>query len=348
MKRKGATQDDFDKLVFSMPRNMGAMVEEFTHNKQRYERDAANNRQEGLAASSNAELAKNPAAGLDALKVSVEQLAASIAGPTVQAFAPALAGMAQKVQNASATIGALNPNLVAMGGGVAAVAGTAGALKALFGAGGSMFSGLGLGKSALALDGSAEALTRAAVAIGGKGVAEDAALAAGGAGMLARAMAWLQNSPALAASSLLYGNASGNKGVADMLRSQHPDWSPDDMKNWAREQLDPLAPGYEIRRPVAHPGRDVRSPSSGPYSYTPAEAQVSVDTHAVDAAAAKIDALGHARPTVVIGVDTSAVDAAVSRIRSAAASVGAAVHGMPPSLGSTQRGNFSFGGISGE
>jgi hypothetical protein len=164
--------------------------------------------------------------------------------------------------------------------------------------------------------------------------------------MLARAMAWLQNAPALAAASLLYGNASGNKATADMLHSQHPDWSPDDMKNWARQQLAPPAPAFEIRRP----GRDVHSPSTGPYSYTPAEASVSVNTSAIDEAAGKLDALGHTRPTVVLDVHSSAVEAAFARIRSMAAGIGATVGGtrLPPSLGSTQRGNFSFGGVNGE
>jgi len=51
MKRKGSTEESFDKLVMSMPRNMGAMIQEFAHNKTTFARDAANTGQAGLAAS---------------------------------------------------------------------------------------------------------------------------------------------------------------------------------------------------------------------------------------------------------------------------------------------------------
>ena len=80
MKRAGATEEEFEKLVMSMPRNMGAMIMEFVKNQQRYERDARNNKQQGLAAGDNETLAKNPGGAFDALKTAVEQLAASSPG----------------------------------------------------------------------------------------------------------------------------------------------------------------------------------------------------------------------------------------------------------------------------
>jgi hypothetical protein len=355
MSNKGATESGYEDLLAKLPRNFAEIMAFPLEAKSRIERDKRSlGNPIGLAAADDAELAKNPSAAVDALKTSFEQLAASIAAPAVQAIAPTLVGMAQGVQTASNAIGGLNPNLVALGGGVAAIAGTAGALKALFGVGGGLFGGFGLSKSAGLLDSSAEQLMVAARmmqgentlgGLGGHGPGRSpstpslrgrAGLAAGGAAAL---MAGAPNDDA-AINEALNDNSKSIVGQAVAA-------SVDALKRLADDARTALR-GLEITRPVSHPGRDVHSPQTGPYSYTPAEAQVSVDTHAVDAAAAKIDALGNARPTVVIGVDSSAVDAAVSRIRNAAASVGAAVHGMPPSLSSVQRGNFSWGGISGE
>ena len=77
---------------------MGAMIQEFVHAKTTFERDAANQGQAGLAASTNDWMSKNPAAGADALKTSFEQLATSITAPGVQALGPALTAAAQGVQ----------------------------------------------------------------------------------------------------------------------------------------------------------------------------------------------------------------------------------------------------------
>ncbi len=159
MKRAGATEEEFEKLVMSMPRNMGAMIMEFVRIQQRYERDARNNKQQGLAAGDNETLAKNPGAAFDALKTAVEQLAASIAGPTLQAIGPALVAMAQGVQIASAKIGELPPALTATVAGVVGLGAAAKSLQLVFGMGGSLFGGFGLKSSAIALDASAAELS---------------------------------------------------------------------------------------------------------------------------------------------------------------------------------------------
>jgi hypothetical protein len=192
-----------------------------------------------------------------------------------------------------------------------------------------MFTGFGLSGSATALSGSAAELSAAAVALGGKGV-----LGAG----------------ALTAGSLIGGDISGDSAIDRIIKSQHPEWSADDMKAWAQSQHDALtAPGTEIRRP----SRDVRSPQSGPYSYVPPSEPVivpRVDSSGIDGAQAKVDALGQSHPTVSLSLDTSAFDAAINRARAAINSLGALIpgSGMGPSLGSTIRGNFTSSSIHGE
>ena len=146
------------------------------------------------------------------------------------------------VQNFATAIGGANQNVVALGSAaLTAVAGYAG-LKALFGIGGSMFGGFGLTGSATALSGSAAELSAAAVALGGKGVlASGAGAVAAGGGLLAA------GAGALTAGSLLAGDISGNSAIDRIIKSQHPNWSADDMKAWAQSQIDPLtAPG--VRR----------------------------------------------------------------------------------------------------
>jgi hypothetical protein len=173
MKRKGATEESFTKFIAALPRNMGSLIGEFVQHRSRYERDAENQNQPGLNADTSAELAKNPAAAADALRVSFEHLAESIAAPTLQALGPAMVTMATEVQKAGNYFGSLNQTLVALGGGVAAMAASYAGLKALFGVGGGIFGGFGLKSSAIALDESAAQLTAAAIAIRG-GAAADA------------------------------------------------------------------------------------------------------------------------------------------------------------------------------
>jgi hypothetical protein len=352
MKRQGSTEESFDKLVMSMPRNMGAMIQEFVHNKNTFDRDAANQGQAGLAASTNDWMAKNPAAGAEALKTSFEQLATSITAPGVQALGPALAAAAQGVQTFAADIGSLNQNMVALGGGVLAAVTGFGALKAAFGVGGSMFGGFGLKGSALALDESAAALTRAAVVMGGGQVST--AGAAASVGGIARAGL---GAAAAITGAVLAGSEAGNKEVfadpsviarlkADDARKQ-ANFDRDGFWKGSWENMFG-APGVEIRRPA--PGRDVHSPSSGPFSYTPA-----VNTSQIDGAAAKIDSLSQHQPSVDVHVSTGMIDAAIDKahqledVLRRIGSLSFTGPGMPPSYGSHARGNFTASGfISGE
>jgi hypothetical protein len=341
MKRQGATEEEFEKLVMSMPRNMGAMIMEFVKNQQRYERDARNNKQEGLAASDNASLAKNPGAAFDALKTSVEQLATSIAGPTVQALGPALAGMAQGVQSAASYLGGLNQNAVALGGGLAALVGTVGGLKLLFG---SLTGGFGLGKSAGLLDQSAEQLMSAAQmlkgenALGGHGPGRSPSTPSlrGRAGLAAgSAVGALSMAPA--------DDAAINEALNDNSKSivgQAVAASVDALKAVANDISAALHGGVEIRR-----GNSGPHPAPGPHGTIDMAAKL--DTSAINAA---FDALGRTHPVVTVGVDLSAFEGALARIRSGLASLGAlsGTGGLTPSLDSTIRNGFSYGGIRGE
>jgi hypothetical protein len=199
-----------------------------------------------------------------------------------------------------------------------------------------MFSGFGLGKSALALDSSAEQLMVAAQMLKGENALGN--LGGHGPGRSPSGMSSLRGRAGLAAggaAALMAGAPSDDAAINEALN----DNSKSVVGQAVAESVDALrrlasdatawARGFEITRPApAHPGRDVHSPQSGPYSYTPAQKAI----------------------TVTIDVDDSAVSNAVSRIKDAAASVGAAFTQPrhPPSLGSAQRGFFSFGGISGE
>jgi hypothetical protein len=114
------------------------------------------------------------------------------------------------------------------------------------------------------------------------------------------------------------------------------------------QQWNPFGSSHEITRP-AHPGRDVHSPSTGPYSYTP-----SVNTSAIDGAAAKIDSLSQHNPSVDVHVSTGMLDAAISKARQLEdvlrriGSLSFTGPGMSPSLGAAQRSSFTYGGINGE
>jgi len=304
------------------------------------------------------------------LRVSFEHLAESIAAPTLQALGPAMVTMATEVQKAGNYFGSLNQTLVALGGGVAAMAASYAGLKALFGVGGGIFGGFGLKSSAIALDESAAQLTAAAIAIRG-GAAADALGHGPG-----RSPSSLRGRTGLAAggAAALLANAPGdddaiNKILNDPSQSQFGQAmtaSADAIRKVAsdlRRQFDELmSPGPEIRR---HPGRDVHSPSTGPYSYTPAEsAKVSVDNKSLDETTGKAHeaaaAVASLNTVVEPQVDTSTIQHALeladalhrklSDINGVALRAVASIStpGLLPNLHSTMSGNFTSSGILGE
>ena len=102
LKRKGASESGFSKLVARMPRNMGGMIEGIVHGELRFERDAgliAN--APGGTAASDSFLGQNPSAALEALRESIAQFGAVVTGPAVQAAGPAMAKLAQAITTVS-------------------------------------------------------------------------------------------------------------------------------------------------------------------------------------------------------------------------------------------------------
>jgi hypothetical protein len=193
-----------------------------------------------------------------------------------------------------------------------------------------MFTGFGLTGSATALSGSAAELSAAAVALGGKGVLPATAGAAGAAGWTT--MGEIAGAvPVLAAAALPIMLTP--KPMADAIG------------------MNEAAPGqaFEIRRP-APPARVGGIGSD-------AVAAPTVDTSEIDKAAAKLDSLS-VSPSVDVRVNTSGIDDAqgkanrleetLRRIGQMSFGPGATVGGMPPSLGSKMRGDFSSSGIHGE
>ena len=174
--------------------------------------------------------------------------------------------------------------LMLLGGGVTA----AGGAKVV---GGLIARTLGFGGPANALTGSAHELSGSAKALdlaaeklsasggGGAGgkVAEAAEGAAGSRGILGwlsrggplqlfgkaggTGASWLGG---LSASTLLMGLQSGNKGLQDVMRQAHPDWSEEQMKDWVKSVQSGSIPTDEPTGPNL-PGR--------PFTPTPAPQQ---------------------------------------------------------------------------
>lgn len=103
MGRKDATEGKFDDLIAKMPRNMAALIAFLVHNESRIKRDAGTlDLPVGLAAAGDTALAKNAAAGLEALKTSIEQFAATVTAPAMDTIGAKLASMAHGLQLVSA------------------------------------------------------------------------------------------------------------------------------------------------------------------------------------------------------------------------------------------------------
>lgn len=223
----------------------------------------------------------------------------------------------------------------------------------------------GLGESLAAWQKSnpTEALATSAAAVTAAAAGGGAAIL-GGVGGAAKAVGLDSVGGALGGGASMLGKLamvgaefSAILGIIEMATNYKP--STDELKalnKWSLpgllQQWNPFGSSHEITRPVSHPGRDVHSPSIGPYSYSPAV----VDTSSLDAAKSKADGVAAAVQAIPqtarinVEVDTGVFDAAMAKIRSGLASIHAlgSGGGMSPSLGSTMRGNFSSSAINGE
>jgi hypothetical protein len=103
MQRKGATEGGFDNLIAKMPKNMAALIAFMVHNDPRIHRDAETLKLPvGMGAEDNSYLARNPGAGLDALKTSITQFAAAVSAPPMTEIGLGLQKFAQGIQSVSA------------------------------------------------------------------------------------------------------------------------------------------------------------------------------------------------------------------------------------------------------
>jgi hypothetical protein len=207
-------------------------------------------------ATGSAELAgrigQNPTAAMAQFTGALTDFAATLGGPLMGPAGAGLEKLGNAVKFAEKQLGDFDEahpaaapyaNAAVVGGGAAAL-GWAG-WKAVTGVGRGIMGALGLG--------------------GGAASGADAGgAAAAGAGWLAGVSGLL---PAI---GLNIGDAIGNKGIRDILK-KGPQWSDQDIKNWARMQLPGATPASPIGTMPYLPthGRDVHSPQTGPYSYYP-------------------------------------------------------------------------------
>ena len=219
-----------------------------------------------------------------------------------------------------------------------------------------MFTGLtggfGLSKSAVALDASAAELTAAATMLKGGSVAD--AMRREGASPGIPSLAGRTTIGALTAADLLANAPTTDQGVADQVNGFNDWFNGTSFGKWLNDQAGGqtptwgAAPAAEIRRPSGIGSDAVTGHTAG--ARDPLSAAIDIDTSALTDALKQVDALGQSRPTVTVGVDMSAFESALARIRSGLASLGAlsGTPGLSPSLDSTIRGNFSYGGVLGE
>jgi hypothetical protein len=250
MGRKGATEDKFSDLIARMPRNMAALIAFLNHNRGRIQRDAATlDLPVGLAAAKDSSLAQNPGAGLAALGSAITQFGAEVTGPAVKAAGPILLALTQDIQAAAAVL-----HKAAKDHPVEATVGSAGAIA---GAGWLGLKALGWVKGWLGLGGGA---TGGATAAGGGlgrilGVNPAAALAL-----------------PLALSSDTGPAHPSSETNAEALRR----WiwgAPGPMQLPGASPASPVGTVLEpYRATTLGPGRNIHSPSTGPYADYPPQA----------------------------------------------------------------------------
>jgi hypothetical protein len=365
MKRKGSTETGFDDLIAKMPRNMAGLIAFLVHNKDRIRRDEQTlEKPSGLAAGDDAAMKDNPVSAFSALTDSLKQLAGAATSPLMTKAAASLTSLAETIQGFSAGYSEwakANPETAKFAGAAGVGVGGAGGLALLYGAFNGLTSGFGLKTSAVALDESAAALTAAAEALGAEGVtgaaggkpgkkskggswfwpllslfvADKAADAADSAGIPAwidkhvPGAAWLDNQASKIGMGLPYdkqGPGSDRAGLpyAPQLPS---------------EDAHPVAGAVDAGAWVPIPSQKAMA---GAYGFVIPDVKPKSDE-----AKAALDQLN---ATVKPDVDLSALDAAIAKItqlRNGLASLGR-MGGSIPALGATQRGHFSYGGVSGE
>lgn len=387
MKRKGATEDKFDDLIAKMPKNMAALIAFMVHNEDRIKRDSQSlGKPVGMKAEDNDYLADNPVAGLNALKDSIIQFGAAVTSPTMTMAGKALQGVASGIGSISSAWGEIakaHPGLAALVGGGATAGALAGGGALTYGMFSGLMNGFGLGSSAVALDRSAAALTAAATRLGGSGVVGD--LPGGGGRPANKGLGWGRwLSLGLGALGLAGEVADappvGSKQWADDANARN--------KYWDGVVGGMLPPGWVTPAPTAVPfDPNIAAPApSAEADATHALLRLSNwlggafggGGEAVAAPSApKADAssladiklaaeggkavLGELNATVKPQVDPSSIHEAHQALLSFLADferVGIAARSLPssfsgarvsiPALGKTQRGNFTFGGVSGE
>ena len=255
MSRKGATEAGFSKLVARMPRNMGGMIEGIVHGAARFGRDAGLiGNAPGQFAASDTFGGQNPGAALEALRELIAQFGAVVAGPAVQAAAPAMMKLAQAITTISSAAGQFEKDHPG--------AGTAASSAATFGVGAAVLWGLwkmfsGVGKF-LGFGGGASG----AAAAGGRGILGrlvGGALVGGEEGSLGGPLG-------------LVGGALVGAAATALFEQKFKEWL---LGPGAPMQLPGATPASPIGavlgpyRPATLAGRDPRSPVSGPLAYYP-------------------------------------------------------------------------------
>ena len=381
MSRKGATEDQFSDLIDKMPRNMAALIAFLVHNEARIKRDEQTlDKPTGLAAGEDAAMAQNPVAAFSALTDSLKQLAGAATSPLMTKGAEALTSIAQTIQNFSSGYSEWaksNPDLAKVLGIAGVSGGGVGGLMLLNGAFQGMLGGFGLKGSAAALDASADALTVAASRLGVAG-------AVPGGAPPAAASPWIAGF-SLAGLAAWLGFGVGT-GAADIKSTIDYAKLTDDERKKMRDDvraLPSLVPGLTVGdlqdrnrkavadffRPLIHPFAGSQplngaSPPASPWAPT-ADQKAMAGAYGfklddvkpkADESKAVLDALNS---TFKPEVDTSSLQSALqlaqalfeqlSRVGAAAGALPSTMRMAPvPSLGATQRGRFTYGGVSGE
>jgi hypothetical protein len=281
MQRKDATEGGFEDLTAKMPRSMSALIEFFVHNQQRIERDAQTRQGAiGLGAATDATLGQNPGAELAALGAAITQFGAEVTGPAVKAAGPAMLAIAQAVQTAASMI-----DKAAKDHPIAATAASGGAIAGVAWAGWKVAEGI-WNKIFGGGGGGGPAATKA-----GSGVL-------GAVGGMASAASLPILIDALTNDNRTPGAKANDAAAIAWIKS----WFPG-RPSVSGPQLP--SGGVPAAMPFLH-GRDVHSPQTGPYSYTPREVTVS----------------GQAQVQHTVNVNVSMEPGLMARIEQAISSIG--------------------------
>ncbi len=289
MKRSGSTEDSFENLIDKMPRNMAGLIAFLNHNRARLQRDAATlDLPIGLAAATDANLGGNAPAALGALKDSILQFGAAVTAAPVAAAGPGLQALAHGIQ----TLGAVYSAWAAKNPTAGVATGTAG-ITAVGATGGwltwKLFTGLGrlFGFGSRVSPGEAAVATGVAGAeAAGSGISKIIGGAVGAASLpnLIDLLTDDNRTPGAKAldARILEKIKSWFSGGGPVYGPQLPgvqlqlpsSTSGADAKRLAAASSIVIPDLSEAARPAG--GRNVHSPSTGPYAYYPPSAPASV------------------------------------------------------------------------